>query len=167
MRLSNNNPIENMSDSPIKELQVGDPAPSFEAVNQKGETLRLEDFRGQKLVLYFYPKDDTPGCTKEACNLRDHHEALQQAGYRVLGVSIDSEASHQKFIDKHGLPFDLIADPDKELVEKYGVWKEKNMYGKKYMGTARTTFLIDEEGAITKIFKKVKSADHAAQILAT
>lgn len=152
--------------SAMTELKTGDAAPDFAAQNQNGDTIRLSDFRGQKVVLYFYPKDDTPGCTKEACNLRDNHEALREAGYTVLGVSVDPVASHQKFIEKYQLPFDLLADPDKQIVEAYGVWKEKNMYGKKYWGTARTTFLINEEGTIDKIFKKVKSAEHAAQILA-
>ena len=154
-----------MSDQKLEELTVGDQAPNFTAQNQKGESISLVDLRGQKVVLYFYPKDDTPGCTKEACNLRDHHLSLQEAGYKVLGVSIDPVSSHEKFAAKYELPFDLLSDPEKEIVTAYGVWKEKNMYGKKYMGTARTTFLIDEQGLITKIFRKVKSAEHAAQIL--
>ena len=146
-------------------LQPGDPAPDFAAPDQHGQTVRLSDLHGQKVVLYFYPKDNTSGCTKQACNLRDHREVLQAAGYRVVGVSTDSVASHQKFVQDHDLNFTLVADEQKEIVEKYGVWQEKSMYGRKYMGTARTTFLIDEKGRITHIIEKVKTADHAAQVL--
>ena len=136
-------------------------------INEKGEEIRLSDYKGKKLVLYFYPKDSTSGCTAEACNLRDNYDALRQAGYEVVGVSVDSEKSHQKFIEKNSLPFHLIADTDKKLVEQFGVWGEKSMYGRKYMGTFRTTFIINEEGIIERIIgpKEIKTKDHAAQIL--
>ncbi len=146
-------------------LHVGDKAPDFETTNEKGETVKLSDLKGKKVVLYFYPRDQTPGCTAEACDLRDNYKQLQQQGYEVLGVSTDSESSHQKFIEKQNLPFSLLADTDRSLHERYGVWVEKSMYGKKYMGTARTTFIIDEKGIITKIIEKVKTASHADQIL--
>jgi len=146
-------------------LQVGDVAPEFESTDQDGNPVKLTDYRGKKVVLYFYPKDNTPGCTAESCNLRDNYETLQAQGYEVLGVSPDSEASHQKFIAKHELPFTLIADTDKQVHEKYGTWGEKKMYGKTYMGTVRTTFVIDEEGKIAEVISKVKTKDHAAQIL--
>lgn len=147
------------------ELQIGDKAPLFEGKDQNGEPIKLEDYRGKKVVLYFYPKDNTKGCTAQACNLRDNEEALQAAGYQVIGVSKDDEKSHQKFINKFELPFPLVADVDTNINQMYGVWKEKSMYGKTYMGTQRTTFIIDEEGKITDIIKKVKTADHTAQIL--
>jgi len=147
------------------ELNPGDKAPSFEALDQNGNTVKLQDFAGKKLVLYFYPKDNTPGCTAESCNLRDNYEAMQAQGYAVLGVSSDSEASHQKFIEKHSLPFPLLADTDKKVHELYGTWGEKSMYGKKYMGTIRTTFVIGEDGTILDIIKKVKTKDHAKQII--
>ena len=146
-------------------LKVGDAAPDFAVNDEKGNKVKLSDFKGKKVVLYFYPKDDTPGCTAEACNLRDNYKALQKAGYVVLGVSTDDEKSHQKFIDKFELPFPLLADTNKELHEKYGTWVEESMYGKKYMGTARVTFVIDEHGKIEEIIEKVKTADHTAQIL--
>lgn len=146
-------------------LKVGDSAPDFSVNDQSGNPVKLSEFKGKKVVLYFYPKDNTPGCTAEACNLRDNYEALQKAGYVVLGVSTDSEKSHQKFIDKFELPFPLLADTEKEIHEKYGTWVEKSMYGRKYMGTARTTFLIDENGKIEEIIGKVKTKDHTAQIL--
>ena len=146
-------------------LQVGDLAPDFEVKNQHGEPVKLSAFRGKKVVLYFYPKDDTPGCTAQACNLRDNYQALLNQGYVVLGVSVDSEKKHQKFIDKYELPFPLLADTEHEIVEKYGVWQEKSMYGRKYMGTMRYTFVIDEEGKIEDIITKVDTKDHAAQIL--
>jgi peroxiredoxin Q/BCP len=146
-------------------LQAGDLAPDFSVNDQHGKQIKLSDFKGKKVVLYFYPKDSTPGCTAEACNLRDNHHALQKAGYEVLGVSKDSEKSHQKFIDKYDLPFTLLADEEKEIHEKYDTWVEKSMYGRKYMGTARVTFLIDEEGKIEEIIEKVKTKDHTAQIL--
>lgn len=147
------------------ELKVGDKAPAFEAANQNGEIVKLGDFEGKKVVIYFYPKDNTPGCTKQACNLRDNYDALLAQGYVVLGVSIDSAKSHLKFIEKFNLPFDLLVDTDKKLVEQFGVWVEKSMYGKSYMGTARTTFVIDEKGYISEIISKVKTGDHTAQII--
>ncbi len=147
-------------------LQVNDLAPDFTSKDQSGATITLSSFRGKKVVLYFYPKDDTPGCTKQACNLRDNNTVLQDAGYQVIGVSIDDEKAHTKFINKYELNFPLVADTDKSIVEAYGVWVEKSMYGKKYFGTARVTFVINEEGVITKIIDKVKVDDHTAQILA-
>lgn len=147
------------------ELQVGDKAPDFEGKDQDGKTLKLSHFKGKKVVIYFYPKDNTPGCTAQACNLRDNYEQLQKAGYEVIGVSTDSEASHQKFIKNQALPFTLLADEDKSIHDKYDVWKEKSMYGRKYMGTVRTTFVIDEEGKIEEIISKVKTNDHTKQIL--
>ena len=146
-------------------LEVGQKAPNFEAKIETGETVKLSDYLGKKVVLYFYPKDNTPGCTAQSCNLRDNYEALQKAGYVVLGISSDSEKSHVKFIEKQSLPFSLIADPDKIVHEAYGTWVEKSMYGRKYMGTARTTFIIDEKGNIAEIISKVKTKDHTAQIL--
>ena len=148
-------------------MNIGDKAPQKLGINEKGEEIRLSDYKGKKIVLYFYPKDNTSGCTTEACNLRDHYEELQQAGYVVIGASVDGEKSHQKFIEKHALPFPLIADTDKKLVEQFGVWGEKSMYGRKYMGTFRTTFIIDEEGFIERIItsKEIKTKEHAAQIL--
>lgn len=146
-------------------LKAGDIAPDFSVNDQNGNSIKLSDFKGKKIVLYFYPKDNTPGCTAEACNLRDNYKALQKAGYEILGVSKDGEKSHQKFIDKHELPFTLLADEEKEIHEKYGTWVEKSMYGRKYMGTARVTFLIDEKGKIEEIIEKVKTKDHTAQIL--
>lgn len=145
--------------------QVGDKAPAINGVNQKGEQISLDTFKGKKLVLYFYPKDDTPGCTAEACNLRDNYNALLNAGYQILGVSPDNEAKHQKFIDKYELPFDLLADTEKAVCNAYGVWVEKSMYGRKYMGVARTTFVIDENGMIEEVITKVKTKDHTSQIL--
>lgn len=146
-------------------LQVGDVAPDFEVKNQHGELVKLSGFRGKKVVLYFYPKDDTPGCTAQACNLRDNYDALLKQGYVVLGVSVDNEKKHQKFIQKYELPFPLLADTEHEIVEKYDVWQEKSMYGRKYMGTMRYTFVIDEEGKIEDIITKVDTKAHAAQIL--
>lgn len=146
-------------------LSVGDEAPDFDIRDQNGSPIRLSDYRGKKIVLYFYPKDDTSGCTAQACDLRDNYAALRQAGYEVLGVSVDSEKSHQKFIGKYDLPFTLLADTDKRVVDAYGVWQEKSMYGRKYMGTARTTFLINETGIITDIIEKVDTKKHTLQIL--
>lgn len=148
-------------------MNVGDKAPEILGINEKGEEIRLSNYKGKKLVLYFYPKDSTSGCIAQACNLRDNYDTLRQAGYEVVGVSVDSEKSHQKFIEKNSLPFPLIADTDKKLVEQFGVWGEKSMYGRKYMGTFRTTFIINEEGVVERIIgpKEVKTKDHAAQIL--
>ncbi len=146
-------------------LKPGDPAPQFEAKDQDGNTIKLADLKGKKVILYFYPKDNTPGCTAQACNLRDNYEELQRKGYIVLGVSQDSEASHQKFIAKQSLPFSLIADTDHTVHNLYGTWGEKSMYGRKYMGTFRTTFVIDEEGMISEVISKVKTKDHTAQVL--
>ncbi len=145
-------------------LEVGSKAPEFNAKNQQGEAVSLSDFKGKKVILYFYPKDNTPGCTTEACNFRDNYQALKKDGFEVIGVSVDGEASHQKFIAKHELPFQLLADEDHSIVEAYGVWVEKNMYGKKYMGTARTTFVLDEEGTILHIVKKVDNKNATQQI---
>ncbi|SUI98174.1 Putative peroxiredoxin bcp [Sphingobacterium spiritivorum] len=145
-------------------LEAGNKAPDFSARNQNGETIHLSDFKGKKVILYFYPKDNTPGCTTEACNFRDNYQSLKKEGFEILGVSIDTESSHQKFTTKHELPFQLLVDEDKSLVDKYGVWVEKNMYGKKYMGTARTTFIIDEKGNIEHIIKKVDNKNASQQI---
>lgn len=148
-------------------MKVGDKAPEYLGLNEKGEEIHLSNYRGKKVVLYFYPKDSTSGCTAQACNLRDNYDTLRQAGYEVIGVSVDSEKSHQKFIEKNNLPFTLIADTDKKLVTEFGVWGEKSMYGRKYMGTFRTTFIINEEGIIERVIgpKEVKTKEHAAQIL--
>jgi len=146
-------------------LKVGEIAPDFSVNDQSGNPVKLSDFKGKKVVLYFYPKDNTPGCTAESCNLRDNYQALQKAGYEVLGVSKDNEKSHTKFIDKFDLPFTLLADTELDIHKKYGTWVEKSMYGRKYMGTARVTFLIDEAGKIEEIIEKVKTKDHSAQIL--
>jgi peroxiredoxin Q/BCP len=146
-------------------LKIGDKAPDFESKDQDGKTIKLSDFRGKKVVLYFYPKDDTPGCTAQACNLRDNEMALKKAGYQVVGVSSDPEKSHKKFIEKFNLPFPLVADTEKTINEAYGVWVEKSMYGRKYMGTARTTFIIDENGIIADIIDKVDTKEHTSQIL--
>lgn len=145
-------------------LEVGQQAPEINTTNQSGEAIKLSDFLGKKVILYFYPKDNTPGCTTEACNFRDNYQALLKDGFEVLGVSIDSAQSHQKFIAKHELPFHLLVDEDQKIVNDYGVWVEKNMYGKKYMGTARTTFLIDEKGVIQHIIKKVDNKNATQQV---
>lgn len=146
-------------------LQVGDTAPDFKVENQSGELVSLSDFKGKKIVLFFYPKDNTPTCTKEACNLRDNYQVFKEKGYEILGISSDSGKSHQKFIDKYELPYPLLADTDKKVHEAYGTWVEKSMYGRKYMGTARTTFVIDENGQIENIISKVKAVAHTEQIL--
>ena len=146
-------------------LNVGDKAPDFTSADQNGKTVSLSDLKGKRLALYFYPKDDTPGCTKEACSFRDADDVYRAKGITVLGVSTDSEKKHQKFISKYQLPFDLLADVDKNIVEDYGVWGEKSMYGKKYMGIFRKTFLIDGDGKIVKIFDKVDVARHADEVL--
>lgn len=149
----------------MTQLTTGDKAPDFTGIDQNGEKVSLKDLRGKKVVLYFYPKNFTPGCTTEACNLRDNYLDLKEAGMEVIGVSPDDGESHKKFEEKYELPFTLVADPDKKIIEKYGVWGEKNMYGKKSMGLFRTTFLIDEKGVIYKIFKKPKTAVHSEEIL--
>ncbi len=147
------------------QLVEGIAAPGFSGINQNGETISLAGFKGKKLILYFYPKDDTPGCTAEACNLNDNYEYWISKGYEVVGISPDSEASHQKFVKKYGLKFNLIADTSKEILEAYGVWGEKMNYGKTYMGVIRTTFVIDANGIIEKIFKKVDTKEHTNQIV--
>jgi thioredoxin-dependent peroxiredoxin len=146
-------------------LSIGEKAPAINGKDQDGNLVSLESFKGKKVALYFYPKDDTPGCTEQSCNLRDNYDALKKAGYEIVGVSVDDEKSHLKFIKKFSLPFPLIADTDQKIVNDYGVWVEKNMYGKKYMGTSRTTFVLDENGTIVKIIDKVKTAGHTEQIL--
>lgn len=149
-------------------MQTGDKAPELLGRDENGNEVRLSDFAGRKLALYFYPKDMTSGCTSQACNLRDNYKELKAAGYEVVGVSIDDEKSHQKFIAKNELPFPLIADTEKKLVEEFGVWGEKSMYGRKYFGTFRTTFIIGEDGTVERVIgpKQIKVKDHAAQILA-
>lgn len=146
-------------------LEKGDKSPAFQGVDQDGNSISLSDFSGKKLVLYFYPKDNTPGCTAESCNLRDNYEELIKRGYEVVGISSDSEKKHKNFIAKHDLPFRLIADEDKSIHEQFGTWGEKSMYGRKYMGTFRTTFIINENGLIEEVISKVKTKDHTAQIL--
>jgi peroxiredoxin Q/BCP len=146
-------------------LQVGDRAPSFEAKDQDGNTVKLSDFQGKKIVIYFYPKDSTPACTAQACSLRDNYDALLHKGFVVLGVSVDDEKSHKKFANKYSLPFPLLADPEHVIVDAYGVWGEKMLYGRKYMGTIRTTFIIDEGGGIQEVISKVDTKNHAGQVL--
>lgn len=146
-------------------LRIGDQAPDFTSTDQNGQPINLTEFRGKKVVLYFYPKDDTPGCTAQACSLRDNYTALKAAGYEVLGVSVDDAKSHKKFAGKYDLPFTLVTDPDQQIVTSYDVWQEKSMYGRTFMGTVRTTFIIDENGIITEIINKVDTKNHANQIL--
>ncbi|MBP3786436.1 MAG: thioredoxin-dependent thiol peroxidase [Bacteroidaceae bacterium] len=148
-------------------MKIGDKAPEILGRDENGREVRLSDFKGKKLVLYFYPKDNTSGCTAEACSLRDNHKTLLDMGYEVVGVSVQDEASHQKFIAKYDLPFSLIADTDHKLVEAFGVWKEKSMYGRKYMGTERTTFIINEQGEVERIIgpKEIKTKTHGEQIV--
>ncbi len=148
----------------MKELKEGQKAPFFDGTDQSGNKIRLDDFKGKKLLLYFYPKDNTPGCTDEACNLRDNYKDLLAKGFVIIGVSPDSEKSHQKFAGKHDLPFPLIADTEKKILTDYGAWGEKKMYGKTFMGVLRTTFIINEEGMIEKIIKKVDTKKHTEQI---
>ncbi len=147
-------------------VEEGKPAPDFALTSDSGETVKLSDLRGKPVVLYFYPKDDTPGCTAQACGIRDDYGDFQERGAIVLGVSPDDESSHVKFKEKYGLPFTLLADPSHEVSEEYGVWKEKNFAGKKYMGVERSTFLIDSKGTITKVMRRVKPDTHAADVLA-
>jgi peroxiredoxin Q/BCP len=149
----------------MAQLKVGDKAPMFKGKDQDEMMVSLEDFKGKKVILYFYPKDDTPGCTAEACNLRDNYEDLLSKGFAILGVSPDNEKSHTKFRSKFDLPFSLIADPETKIIQAYNVWGEKNLYGKTYMGVLRTTYVIDETGHILKIITKVNTGDHTKQIL--
>jgi peroxiredoxin Q/BCP len=154
-----------MSKTAKGDLKVGQKAPDFTVLNDKGEKVKLSDLKGKKVVLYFYPKDDTPGCTKEACAFRDGIDEIKDRGAVVIGISTDSVESHQKFKNKFNLNFPLLADTDKKIVEAYGTWKEKSMYGKKYMGIERTTFIIGENGKITHIFPKVKVDEHYDEVL--
>jgi len=146
-------------------LQINEPAPDFQAMSSRGHEIRLKDLRGKKVVLYFYPKDNTAGCTMEACDFRDHYAEFEKADTVVIGVSKDPMGSHHKFVEKYQLPFVLISDPDLEIIKAYDVWKEKNMYGKKTMGVERTTVLIDEEGIVRKIYPKVKVKGHVEKVL--
>jgi thioredoxin-dependent peroxiredoxin len=146
------------------QLKEGIKAPQFKGIDQNGNTITLDDFKGKKLILYFYPKDNTPGCTAEACNLRDNYNTLLKNGYAIVGVSPDTEKSHKGFAGKYSLPFPLIADTTKEILNDYGVWGEKQMYGKSYFGVIRTTFIIDEKGVIEKIITKVDTSGHTEQI---
>ena len=149
----------------MTKLKEGDKAPGFTAKDQDGNTVSLADLQGKKVILYFYPQDDTPTCTKEACNFRDNYQSLLGKGFAVIGVSFDTEKSHQKFIKKYNLPFPLISDPDRKIIEAYGVWGEKKLFGREYMGTLRTTFIINEKGVITHIIDKVKSGNASQQVL--
>jgi len=146
-------------------LQVGQKAPAFTGIDQDGKKVSLSELKGSKLVLYFYPEDDTPTCTIQACNLRDNYSLLKKNGFKVIGVSPDAEDKHRKFREKYDLPFTLLADPQHKIIEKYGVWGEKNLYGRKYMGIHRTTFVIDENGVIQKIFLRPKNKAHAEEIV--
>ena len=146
-------------------LQIGDKMPHFEVMDQSGNMVSSESFIGKKTIIYFYPKDNTSGCTAEACNLRDNYDALVAAGYNVVGVSKDSAASHTKFIEKHSLPFTLLADTTTQMQQDFGVWAEKKLYGRTYMGTLRMTFIFNKEGILEKIIEKVDTKNHAAQIL--
>ncbi len=146
-------------------LEEGTQAPEFTLPDENGTEISLSQFRGKKVVIYFYPKDDTPGCTKEACNFRDNYDAILEKGAVVLGVSADSQKSHQNFKSKYELPFYLLSDPDKTMIQQYGAWGEKQMYGKAYEGVIRSTYVIDEDGKIAKVFPKVKPAEHGAEVL--
>ncbi len=146
-------------------LKTGDPAPDFSAFNQQGEKVSLSDFKGKNLILYFYPKDNTPGCTAESCNLNDNYQMWLSKGYEVVGVSPDKITTHKKFADKFQFGFNLLADPDKIILQDYGVWGEKSMYGRKYMGVMRTTFVIDGDGIILNIFEKVDTKNHTEQLI--
>lgn len=146
-------------------LKAGDQAPAINSKDQNGNPITLDSYSGKKVVLYFYPKDDTPGCTTESCNLRDNYEALKKKGFEILGVSVDSEKSHQKFIKKYDLPFDLVSDTEKKVVEDYGVWGKKKFMGREYMGIIRTTFVIDEDCRIARVIDQVDNANHTQQIL--
>jgi peroxiredoxin Q/BCP len=155
-----------MASEPVLKLKAGDPAPDFTAATSGGGTVSLADFKGQNVVLYFYPRDDTPSCTKEACGFRDHFAAYKEKGAVVLGVSTDPVKAHDKFVRKYKLPFTLLADEDRKIVEAYGVWGQKSFMGRNYFGTHRVTFLIGPDGRIKKTWPKVKSAEHAAEVLA-
>jgi thioredoxin-dependent peroxiredoxin len=146
-------------------LQAGDKAPTFSGIDQDGKKISLSDFKEQKVVLYFYPEDDTPTCTIQACNLRDNYALLKKNGFKVIGISPDNVKSHQKFREKFNLPFTLIADPEHKIIDKYGVWGLKNLYGREYMGLFRTTFVIDEKGVISKVFLRPKNKEHAQEIV--
>ena len=146
-------------------LKEGDKAPAFTGRDQAGKSIKLSDYRGKKVVLYFYPEDDTPTCTVQACNLRDNYVVLQQHGFEVIGISPDDESKHQRFREKYSLPFTLLADPQHKIIDKYGVWGEKLLYGRRYMGIHRTTFVIDEKGVIRKIFLRPRNKQHAEEIL--
>lgn len=148
----------------MEKIKIGDKAPAFTGITQNGHKVSLSDYNGKKLILYFYPKDNTPGCSAEACSLRDGYSDLRKMGFELLGVSPDGESSHNKFIDKYSLPFDLIADTNKEIAQSYGVWELKKFMGREYMGIVRTTFVIND-GIIEKIFDKVSTKDHANQII--
>jgi peroxiredoxin Q/BCP len=146
-------------------IKIGDKMPQFEVVDQDGKTVNSQDLLGKKTIIYFYPKDNTSGCTAEACNLRDNYEAMVAKGYNVIGVSKDSAASHRKFMEKYQLPFTLLADTSTEMIQAFGAWGEKSLYGRKYMGTLRQTFIFDEDGILVEIIEKVDTKNHAAQIL--
>lgn len=146
-------------------LKEGEKAPAFSAIDQDENKLSLKDLKGKKVVLYFYPEDQTPTCTVQACNLRDNYALLKQHGFTVIGISPDKVESHKKFADKESLPFTLLADPSHKIIDAYGVWGEKNLYGRKYMGLHRTTFIVDEKGIIRKIFKKPRSKQHAEEVI--
>lgn len=148
----------------MPKLKEGDLAPAITARDQNGELITLDEYKGKKVVLFFYPKDNTPGCTAEACDLRDNYSRFQKEGYEIIGVSADSEKSHQNFIAKHQLPFRLISDPERKVLEDYEAWGEKKMYGKTYMGILRKTYIISEDGHVEKIIEKVKTKEHSAQI---
>ena len=154
-----------MSNLTETNLKVGDPAPSFSGTDENGSAVQISDFQGKKLVLFFYPKDNTPGCTKEVCNLRDSYETLIESGYVLLGVSADSQKKHQNFIKKFDLPFHLLSDPDHQVIQAFGVWGRKKFMGREYDGILRTTFVINEIGVIERIIKKVKTGSHSQQIL--
>lgn len=158
-------PVILIGPHPVK-LKEGDNAPDFTGTDQDGKTVSLKDFKGKKVVLYFYPKDDTPGCTAEACNLRDNHSALKKKGYAIIGVSADSVKSHKKFEQKFSLPFPLLADTDRKIIDAYSVWGKKKFFGREFMGIVRTTFIIDEKGKIEKVIKDVDTEGHTEQVLA-
>lgn len=146
-------------------LKVGDQAPDFTSINEDGNPVSLSDYKGKKVILFFYPKDDSPGCTKEACSIRDDYRSIQKAGYEVLGISPDKATKHRKFIDKYEFQYSLVADPDKKIIESFGLWGPKKFMGREVIGVHRTTFLIDTDGVIEEIITKVKTKDHAKQIL--